>query len=95
MNRVTYSSLIPFSTINKILISIERSNFGLVFLKADGHANPGAERNFSGSGSYYSRHIFPKFSNTSADNNLLMIYNNVYSPKCFISKSLQTSFACA
>ena len=84
MNRVTYSSLIPFSTINKILISIERSNFGLVFLKADDHAN-----------AYYSRHIFPKFSNTSAENNLLMIYNNVYSPKCFISKSLQTSFACA
>ena len=39
-------SLIPFSTINNISISVERSNFTFVFFKAAYHANPGAGRNF-------------------------------------------------
>ena len=41
--------LIPFSTNNIISLSLKRSNFTLVFLKAACHANPGAERNFAGS----------------------------------------------
>ena len=41
------SALIPFSTINNISISVKRSNFTLVFFKADCHANPGAKRNFA------------------------------------------------
>ena len=42
-------SLIPFSTINNISISVKRSNFTLVFFKAACHADPGTERNFAGS----------------------------------------------
>ena len=34
-----------FSTINNILISVNRSNFTLVFYKADYHTNLGAEKN--------------------------------------------------
>ena len=38
-----------FSTINIISVSVNSSNFTSVFLKAVCHANPGAQRNFSGS----------------------------------------------
>ena len=41
-------------------------------VKATCHINSGAERNFSGSNSYISRHIFRKFSNTSANNNIVL-----------------------
>ena len=58
--------LIPFSTINNRSTSIKRSNMTLVFYKAACHADPGAGRNFAGSSLYISRHIFLKFSNTSA-----------------------------
>ena len=57
------SLFILFSFINDISISVQRSNFILVFLKAAYHANPGAKRNFSGSSSHILRHIFLKFSN--------------------------------
>ena len=42
----------------------------MVFFKAACHANPGGEINFEGSSSYILRHIFLKFSNTSANNNV-------------------------
>ena len=51
-------SLIPFSTINSISISVKRSNFTSVFFIAACYANSIAERNFAGSGSYILRHIF-------------------------------------
>ena len=44
-----------------ISISAKTSNFTLVFFKAAGNANPGVERNFAGSTSHISRHIFLKF----------------------------------
>ena len=42
---MTHSTLIPFSTINNISISVNRSTFTLVFFKAASQANPGADRN--------------------------------------------------
>ena len=57
MNNMIYSTSDIFSDINNILISVNRSNLSLVFLKAACQANPGAERNSVGSGSYISRHI--------------------------------------
>ena len=53
-------------------ISLKRSNFTLVFFKAASHANPGAERNFERSSSYILIHIFPKFPNASANNNVTL-----------------------
>ena len=70
MNRMTCLSSYTFCTINNISISIKRSSFTLVFLKAASHANPGAERNFAGSNSHILRDIFRKFSNTSDNSNL-------------------------
>ena len=63
-------SLLPFSTNNNILISPKRSNFILAFFNAACHANSGAQRNFAGSSLHILRHIFFKFLNTSANNNL-------------------------
>ena len=40
------------------------------FFKATCYDNPGSVRKFAGSTSYISRHIFRKFSNTSANNNV-------------------------
>ena len=37
------------SLVNSITISVHNSNFTSVFSKAVSHANPGTERNFSGS----------------------------------------------
>ena len=86
INRMIYSPLTPFSTINNISISVKRSNFTLVFSKAAYHANPGAEENFAGSSSYILRHISLKFSYTSANNSLLLwTYKSWYSSKFFIS----------
>ena len=64
--------LLPFCTITNISISTKRSNFTLVFFEAACHANPEAERNFAGSSSYIFVHIFLKFSNTSANNEVLL-----------------------
>ena len=49
-------------------MSVNNSNFTFVFFKAACHANLGAEIYFAGSSLYISRHIFLKFSNTSAKN---------------------------
>ena len=71
INRLIIPLLIPFSAINNISLSVKRSNFTLVVFKAACHANSGAERNFAGSSSYILRHILLKFSNTSANSNIL------------------------
>ena len=60
--------LTPFSTINNMLISVKRFDFALVDFHAPGHANSSEERNWAESSSYILRHVFWKFSNTSADN---------------------------
>ena len=41
-----------------------------VFFKRACHANPGADKKRAGSSSYISVHLFQKFSNTSASNNV-------------------------
>ena len=61
-----------YSIINNISISVKRSNLNLVFFKAAYHANSGAEINFARSNSYIARHIFRKFSNTLANNSVLL-----------------------
>ena len=61
--------VISLSTINKFLTSVKRSYFTLVPFKTACHAKPGAVRKRAGSSSYILRHIFLKFSNTSANNN--------------------------
>ena len=48
MNCMTYFSSNYFLN-HSILISVNNSNFTSVFFKAVCHANPGAERNFTGS----------------------------------------------
>ena len=42
--RMTYSTLIPFSSINNISISLINSNFSPVFFKQACHTNPGADK---------------------------------------------------
>ena len=75
INRVTYSSFYAFSTITIMSISVKRSNFTSDYLKAVIRANPGAKRNFAGSSSYILIHIFLKFWNISAYNNVLFWAN--------------------
>ena len=41
--------LMPFSTINSISMSVNNSNFTSVFFEVASHANPGAEKTFTGS----------------------------------------------
>ena len=75
------SLLIPFSTINSILMSFIRSTFALVLFKVTCNANPGVVRKRAGSSSYISRHIFRNFSDTSASNNVSLWTNKSwYSP---------------
>ena len=57
--------IIPFSAINFVWISIDSSGLTFVFCRTVCHDNLGAERNWAGSGSYVSMHLFWKFSNTS------------------------------
>ena len=52
--------MIPFSIINNISISVNRSNFTLVFFKAACHANPQAKKNLAGSSPNILRQIFQK-----------------------------------
>ena len=89
INRMVYSSsYIPFSTINTISISAKRSNFTLVFFKASCYANPGAEENFTGSCLYILIHIFRKFSNTSANNKVLLCKNkSSYTPELYVQSN--------
>ena len=51
-------------------MSVKRSNFTLVFFEAVCHANCGAVRKQARSSSHILRHIFLKFSNTLANNNV-------------------------
>ena len=61
-----------------------------MFFKAACHANPRAERNFAKSSSYILKHIFLKFSNSSANSNVLSwTWKSWFSPKFFISESLK------
>ena len=62
--------LVPFSTINSISLSVNNSNSTFVFFKHAYHANPGADKKGAGSSPYSLRHIFLKFSNTSASKNV-------------------------
>ena len=49
----------------------QRSKFTLVFFKAACHGNPGAVRKGAVRSLYISRHVTQKFSNISANNNVL------------------------
>ena len=60
-----YPPLILFSTINSISILVNNSNFTSVFFKHACHANAGAD-----TGTFVQVHLFLKFSNTSASNNV-------------------------
>ena len=51
-------------------ISVNNSNFTPVFFKGASHANPGADKIWTGSSWYFLRHRFLKFSNTSSSNNV-------------------------
>ena len=59
-----------FFTINNMSVSINRSNFNLVFLKVGYHDNPGAEKNLAGSSLCILSHILRQLLNTSASNNV-------------------------
>ena len=85
--------LIPFSTINNITMSVNSSNFTLVFFKTTCHANPGAEKKLAGSSQYISGQIFRKLVNAPVSNNIfLWTYKWWYSPEIFISKSVTNPF---
>ena len=62
--------LICFSTISNMSESVINSNSTSVFLRHACHANPGADKQWAGSSSYTLIHMFLKFSNTSASNNV-------------------------
>ena len=59
-----------FIRVNNTYVSVNRSSFTFVFFKSPCHGNLSAVIKQGGSSSYISRHIFRKFSNTSASNNL-------------------------
>ena len=83
--------LIPFSNIINISLFVNNSNFTPVFFKQACFANPGADKKWAGSSSYILIHLFLKFSNTSASNNVsLWTYESWYSSYFFISNSLNT-----
>ena len=96
INRVAYSRLIPFSMINNISISVNRSNFTfsfffklLVILILDRKENKQDQA-----------HIFQgTYSKSSQIHQLTIMYHFEYinknkSPIILILKSLQTLFAC-
>ena len=60
--------LVPSTTIITISLSVNNSNFTSVVFKQACHDNPGADKKYAGSSSYISKHLFLKFSNTSASN---------------------------
>ena len=64
-----YSTSDPFLTIINISISVNNSNFTLVFFKQACPANPDAGKKWAGSSLYISIHLFLKISNTSARSN--------------------------
>ena len=76
INSGIYSSLDTFFYRKNISISVKRSNLTLVISKAACNADPGAARKRARSSSYISRNIFQKFSNVSANNNVLLKHIN-------------------
>ena len=46
INKVKNSSLVPFSTINGLSISVNNSDFTSIFLKTASQANPGLKEVF-------------------------------------------------
>ena len=70
-------------------MSVNSSKFTFVFLKAVCHANPCEVRKRVGSSSHISRHIFPKFSDTSAKNAvLLQIYKPIANKLTSVAKKV-------
>ena len=51
-------------------ISVNNSSFTPAFFKQACHTNPGADKKWAELSSYISIHLFLKFSNTSASNNV-------------------------
>ena len=87
-------TLIPFSTINNISMSVNSSNFTSVFSKADYYVDPGSVRKRAGSNSYISRHIFRKFSNTLGNNTIsLQASKSWYLPN-ILSQSISKLLLC-
>ena len=87
--------LILFSTINNILTSVNNSNSILVFFKNACYANPGAGRKWARSSFYITIHLFPKFSNISASNNVsLCTYKSRQLPMFLLLKFLNAFSAC-
>ena len=90
INRVTCSTCNPYS------ISLSNNSYSStsVVFKATCHANPRAERNFTGSSwKYFLENIFLKFLNALAKSNVSLLRSKSwYSPEVFISKSLRTRF---
>ena len=85
------NSLIPFSSINKISISVNNYNSSSVFFKHFCYANRGADKKWSRSSSYISIHLLQKLSNTSAiDNVSFWTYKSWYSTRFFVSKFFHT-----
>ena len=60
----------PISVISIISQSVNSSNFTPVLFRQACHANQDADTKYTGSSSYILRHIFLKFSNISASNNV-------------------------
>ena len=68
-------------------MSVNSFKFTLVFFNAACYTNPGAVRKRAGSSSYISRHIFRKFSNTSANNAaLLQTYKQIANKLTSVAK---------
>ena len=85
--------LIPFSTINNISISVNKSNSTSVFFKAAYRANRKGERNIAVCSSKISKSIFLKFSKALANSNFsLWRYKSWYSPKYFYFKIFTNTF---
>ena len=65
-------------------MSVNSSNFSFVLFRATCHANVAAVRKRAGSSSYISGHIFRKFSNTLANNTVLLRrYKQLYLPEFY------------
>ena len=85
-----FPTLVRFSTISNISISIKRYNFTLVYFKVACNANLKVERNSPGLSFYISIRIFLKFWNTSSNNIVsLWTYRSWYYPQFLILKFLQ------
>ena len=69
---------------NNTCAYVKRHNFTSAFLKAPCQANQGAEKNSAGLSLYILRHMFLKFSNTLAENNVSpWTYKSLYFQNLF------------